>query len=94
MSKNIILFGATGSIGSSVLKILDKSNGEFCLKGITCNQNIDSLIEISNQYNCHDLGVSNKDISTLPQSISFCALLFLWLILYLRQNYHYQILFF
>ncbi len=63
MSKNIILFGATGSIGSSVLKILDKTNGEFCLKGITCNQNIDSLIEISNQYDCHDLGVSNIDIS-------------------------------
>lgn len=63
MSKNIILFGATGSIGSSVLKILDKTNGEFCLKGITCNQNIDSLVEISNQYNCHNLGVSNRDIS-------------------------------
>tara|TARA_A100001015_G_scaffold309084_1_gene407873 strand:+ start:173 stop:1327 length:1155 start_codon:yes stop_codon:yes gene_type:complete len=63
MSKNIILFGATGSIGSSVLKILDKTNGEFTLKGITCNQNIDSLIEISNQYDCHDLGVSNIDIS-------------------------------
>ena len=63
MSKNIILFGATGSIGSSVLKVLDKTNGEFILKGITCNENIDSLIEISNQYDCHDLGVSNIDIS-------------------------------
>ena len=63
MPKNIILFGATGSIGSSVLRILDKTNGEFCLKGITCNQNIDSLNEISNRHNCNNLGVSNKDIS-------------------------------
>ena len=45
MSKNIILFGATGSIGTSVLKILDKSYDDFCLKGITCDQNIDRLID-------------------------------------------------
>ncbi len=69
MSKNFILFGATGSIGSSVLKILDKTNDEFCLKGITCNQNVDSLIEISNRYNCHDLGVSDRDISNNKKEI-------------------------
>jgi 1-deoxy-D-xylulose-5-phosphate reductoisomerase len=69
MSKNIILFGATGSIGSSVLKILDKTNGEFCLKVITCNQNVEKLIEISNKYNCHDLGVSNKDVSNNKKEI-------------------------
>ena len=63
MSKNIILFGATGSIGTSVLKILDKTNDKFCLKGITCNQNIDYLIDISNRYKCENLGVSNKDRS-------------------------------
>ncbi len=63
MPKNIILFGATGSIGTSVLKILDKTNGEFCLKGITCDQKIDSLIDISNRYKCDNLGVSNEDLS-------------------------------
>ena len=63
MSKNIILFGATGSIGSSVLKILDKTNNKFCLKGITCNQKIDSLIDISNRYHCDNLGVSNENLS-------------------------------
>ena len=63
MSKNIILFGATGSIGRSVLKILDKTNNKFCLKGITCNQNIDSLINISNRYQCDNLGVSNENLS-------------------------------
>jgi len=61
MSKNIILFGATGSIGTSVLKILNKTKGEFCLKGITCNNKIDSLIDISNRYQCDNLGVSNED---------------------------------
>ena len=62
MSKNIILFGATGSIGSSVLKILDKTNNKFFLKGITCNQKIDSLIDISNRYQCDNLGVSNENL--------------------------------
>ncbi|MDG2416838.1 MAG: hypothetical protein P8M06_03820 [Pelagibacterales bacterium] len=63
MPKNIILFGATGSIGTSVLKILDKTNDKYCLKGITCNQNIESLIDISNRYKCDNLGVSNEDLS-------------------------------
>ena len=62
MSKNIILFGATGSIGNSVLKILNKTKGEFCLKGITCNKKINSLIDISNRYKCDNLGVSNIDL--------------------------------
>ena len=34
MSKNVILFGATGSIGKSVLKILDKSRNE-CARGLS-----------------------------------------------------------
>tara|TARA_B100001093_G_scaffold438189_1_gene437443 strand:+ start:1669 stop:2823 length:1155 start_codon:yes stop_codon:yes gene_type:complete len=63
MSKNIVLFGATGSIGTSVLKILDKTNGEFCLKGITCDQKIKSLVDISNRYKCNNLGVSNENLS-------------------------------
>jgi 1-deoxy-D-xylulose-5-phosphate reductoisomerase len=69
MSKNIIIFGATGSIGSSVLKLLDRTNGEFCLKGITCNENIKSLSEISNHHNCNNLGVSNKDLSNSKNEI-------------------------
>ena len=63
MPKNIILFGATGSIGTSVLKILDKTHDKYCLKGITCDQNIDSLIDISNRYKCDNLGVSNESLS-------------------------------
>ncbi len=69
MSKNIVLFGATGSIGSSVLKILDKTNGEFCLKGITCDQKIDNLIDISNRYKCDNLGVSNENLSSNTNEI-------------------------
>ena len=49
MPKNIVLFGATGSIGTSVLNVFEKTNNEFCLKGITCDQNTDSLIDISNR---------------------------------------------
>tara|TARA_B100001063_G_scaffold244742_1_gene278422 strand:- start:1293 stop:2444 length:1152 start_codon:yes stop_codon:yes gene_type:complete len=63
MSKNVILFGATGSIGTSVLKVLDKTNGEFRLRGITCNKKIDSLIDISYRYKCDNLGISDVDLS-------------------------------
>ncbi len=63
MPKNIILFGATGSIGTSVLKILDKTNDDFCLKGITCDKKIDSLIDISDRYKCDNLGISNEGLS-------------------------------
>ena len=69
MSYYIILFGATGSIGSSVLKILDKTNNKFCLKGITCNQKIDSLIDISNRYQCNNLGVSNENLSNYKNEV-------------------------
>ena len=63
MPKNIALFGATGSIGSSVLKILDNDRDELCLKVITCNQNISSLVEISKRYGCSNLGISDTNSS-------------------------------
>ena len=69
MSKNIVLFGATGSIGTSVLKILDKTKDEFCLKGISCDQNINGLIDISNRYKCDSLGVSNENLSNDKKEI-------------------------
>ena len=62
MSKNIVLFGATGSIGTSVLNVFEKTNSEFCLKGITCDQNITSLIDISNRYSCDKLGVAREGL--------------------------------
>lgn len=69
MTKNIILFGATGSIGNSVLKILNKANDKFCLRGITCDKKIDNLIDISNRYNCDYLGISNENISMQKNDI-------------------------
>ena len=61
MPKNIALFGATGSIGSSVLKLLDKAGDEYSLKVITCNNDIDNLVNISNRYKCDNLGIAKLD---------------------------------
>ncbi|MDC0032035.1 hypothetical protein OAJ23_01095 [Pelagibacteraceae bacterium] len=61
MPKNIALFGATGSIGSSVLKLLDKAEDEYSLKVITCNNDIDKLVNISNRYKCDNLGIAKLD---------------------------------
>ena len=49
--KNIIIYGATGSIGSSVLAILKNNLHKLNLEGITCNKNIKKLIKISNTFN-------------------------------------------
>ncbi len=61
MPKNIALFGATGSIGSSVLKLLDIASDEYCLKVITCNKNIIKLDDISKKYSVNNLGIANTN---------------------------------
>ena len=40
MLKNVVLFGATGSVGTSVLEVLSKSPENFKLSAVTCNNNI------------------------------------------------------
>jgi len=36
---NVLLLGATGSIGSSVLSVIDQNNSDLSLFGITFNKN-------------------------------------------------------
>ena len=48
--KNIFLFGATGSIGSSTLKVLEKFPDRFTLVGVSCYRNLDKLLEIVKRF--------------------------------------------
>ena len=36
---NVVIYGATGSIGSSTLSIISKNLDKINIEGITCNKN-------------------------------------------------------
>lgn len=50
-TKNIVLLGATGSIGSSTLKLIQEHRDCFNLIGISANQNVQLLKLISEKFN-------------------------------------------
>ena len=70
--KNIILLGATGSIGDSVLSVIEQNNQKLKLFGIALNSNITkiasildnhdpSYIYIESEASCKDFKNSNID---------------------------------
>ena len=67
---NTVLFGATGSIGDSVMSLVKKNSNKINLEGITCNKNINKLIKIANLYKVKKIGfnevnIKNKKINKL-----------------------------
>jgi len=59
--KNISILGATGSIGTSTLKVVDSLPGEFNIIGLTANSNVDLLIEQSQKYNPKIVALASDD---------------------------------
>ena len=43
---NLVIYGATGSIGKSVLSVVRSNREKFTIQGITCNHNISKLLKI------------------------------------------------
>ena len=58
--KNILIFGATGSIGTSTLNLIRNNKSEFNVVAMTCNNNIEKLLKLSNEFNCKNIGIANK----------------------------------
>ena len=58
---NLVIYGATGSIGKSVLSIIRENKDKFNIQGITCNKNYKKLIKIGNEFSVKKIGV-NKEI--------------------------------
>ena len=48
--KNIVLLGATGSIGQSALNVLRQNSDSFNLLGIAFNNNFDIALDIANEF--------------------------------------------
>ena len=57
---NLIIYGATGSIGKSTLSIIRSNREKFNIQGITCNKNYKKLIKIAEEFNVKKLGINKR----------------------------------
>ena len=62
---NVIIYGATGSIGKSTLSIIGKNLDKINIEGITCNSNLSKLLKIAKSFNIKKIGFNEKFIYKL-----------------------------
>ena len=55
---NVLIYGATGSIGDSVLSLIRCYKDQFNVVGITCNDNIEKLSMLADEFNTKNIGIS------------------------------------
>ncbi len=67
--KDILLLGASGSIGTQSLDVLEKHHSKFCLKGISVGHQIDKISAILNRFPSvsHVCVQEEKDFSRLKE---------------------------
>ena len=63
MIKDINLLGSTGSVGTTTLKIINKDRGNFKIKLLTTNRNIDKIYKQAIEYNVNKIVIFDKSIS-------------------------------
>ena len=63
--KNIILLGATGSIGSSTLNFIRKKREKFNLLGVSTYEKTEQLKSISNEFNVKNVCFFKNDQGTI-----------------------------
>ena len=59
---NVIIFGATGSIGKSTLSIIKKNNELINIEGITCNSNLGKLLKIAKSHHIKKIGFNENSL--------------------------------
>ena len=59
IKKNIILLGATGSIGESSLRLLRKNKERFNLIGVSAHNNAELLSKIVNEFDVPNVVLSD-----------------------------------
>ena len=57
--KNILVYGATGSIGDSVFSLLRENKDVFKVTGITCDNNVLKLKKIAEEFNPNYIGIAD-----------------------------------
>ena len=69
--KNILLLGATGSIGDSVLDVIEQNKDKLNLYGMTFNSNFSKATEIANKHLPNFIYVEDENhISDVKKSLS------------------------
>ena len=70
--KNLVIFGATGSIGTSTIEIVKNYPEKFKLLGITCRSSINQLKKIAEEFRVPYLVVEKKeDALELEKRLSY-----------------------
>ena len=67
--KNIVIYGATGSIGESALNLIRDNKENFNVVGLTCNENINKICKIANEFDCKNIGVADKKLINQNKSL-------------------------
>ena len=57
----ILLYGATGTIGDSVFKIVKNNQSKLRVIAATCNTNYKKLEKLKIKYNIEKLGINNYE---------------------------------
>ncbi|MDR1890611.1 MAG: 1-deoxy-D-xylulose-5-phosphate reductoisomerase [Puniceicoccales bacterium] len=60
MFRNIIIFGATGSIGTSVLNVIRRNRSNFNVIGISANTSVEKLAQIAHEFNVQNVGIFDE----------------------------------
>ena len=57
---NVLIFGATGSIGDSFFSIARKNKRKIRVVGATCNTKIKKLSKLCDEFKIHQIGIANS----------------------------------
>tara|TARA_B100001029_G_C15059971_1_gene457553 strand:+ start:828 stop:1979 length:1152 start_codon:yes stop_codon:yes gene_type:complete len=60
--KNIVLLGASGSIGESCLNVLRQNKEHFNLFGIACNSNLDKAKKIADEFKPNNIFIAESNL--------------------------------
>ena len=71
--KNILLLGATGSIGSSVLSVIEQNKNELNLMGISFNSNITKGTKIIEQFSPSIVHIENLNCFEEKKAFDTCT---------------------
>ena len=68
--KKIIIFGSTGSIGTSLLNIIKKDKKKFNIELLSANKNFKRLIKQAKYFNVKNLVITNRNSFLMAKKIN------------------------
>ena len=56
---NVLIYGATGSIGDSALSLIRHNKNHFNVVGMTCDNNVKKLSILANEFDTRNIGIAS-----------------------------------